>query len=600
MEKSIDYVKLVEQAQHGDKECLDRLAEAVRERLYTYVYRHTLADDLTNDIVQESILKMLEALGELRESEQFWPWLYKIVLNKIRLYYRTEQNHKTISDPDMDRQHKENHEVIASMVYQEFRETVFAAMRELKPEHRSIINMRCYDQMQYSQIGKVIGRSEFAAQKLFYRAKKSLKKKLARRGLGKDSLLMALVLFGKLTAPTKAAAASISVTSATVKVGVAASVAAIAASKTAILSLTTVGALTVGTMVATSEPKIGGVPNEKPTQSSYSSVIPHDEQAPSNSRESWYYYPSKTSSTVMMRIKGADSKGNHQYCQYLQNAEGNYYYDRRKNTVHIENYRMWQKDLSVWRLPTDSFELTEFLSQFDGRARPTEDVYRSQSGLLLVVKPPGQENSDRIQVTRHVNVLGEDYFKYDWPTNIKVVDNRDLMHKRGWTYFTVTGQIDGKEVIGSGRLPFVHGTSQSHWPWMKLRFGGEVFVNKDFTGFARPWAGLHTVDTIRRDAARQYISSETEFLSEETKLKVVLREGESILTYFINPEKDVVDRIVFSGDVAGELGFSYLQDIDSAGGEFQSPRTSSYDILEDSGGMGWLIDLAEKIKNENR
>ncbi|MHC4739933.1 MAG: RNA polymerase sigma factor, partial [Planctomycetota bacterium] len=78
MEKSVDYVGLVEKAQLGDKECLNRLAEAVRERLYSYVYRYTLADDLTNDIVQESILKMLEALGELRETEKFWPWLYKI------------------------------------------------------------------------------------------------------------------------------------------------------------------------------------------------------------------------------------------------------------------------------------------------------------------------------------------------------------------------------------------------------------------------------------------------------------------------------------------------------------------------------------------
>ena len=72
MEESTDYAELVQQAQLGDKKCLNRLAEAGRERLHAYVYCYTLADDLTHDIVQESILKMLEALGELRETQQFW------------------------------------------------------------------------------------------------------------------------------------------------------------------------------------------------------------------------------------------------------------------------------------------------------------------------------------------------------------------------------------------------------------------------------------------------------------------------------------------------------------------------------------------------
>ena len=314
MEKSVDYIGLVEKAQLGDKECLSRLAEAARERLYSYVYRYTLADDLTNDIVQESILKMLEAISELRETDKFWPWLYKIALNKIHLYHRNEGHYKGPREPDTNQaeKHKDSQEVIAGVVYRKFRESVFAAMRELKAEHRSIINMRCYDQMPYSEIAKAIGCSEFAAQKLFYRAKKSLKKKLARHGLGKGSLLMGLVLFGKLTAPSKAAAGSISVTSGTIKVGAAASVAAAAASKTAIISLATAGALAVGTMAVTSGPESGAAASvEKGTESSY--VLPQEVEGYKGSQEYWYYYPSKASETVMMRIKRGE---NH----YLQNA----------------------------------------------------------------------------------------------------------------------------------------------------------------------------------------------------------------------------------------------------------------------------------------
>ncbi len=99
MEKNIDYTQLVTKAQLGDKESLNRLAEAVEERLYTYVYRYTLSDELTEDIVQESILKMLEVLNELKEADRFWPWLFKITLNKIFSHRRAEHKRKTVSKP---------------------------------------------------------------------------------------------------------------------------------------------------------------------------------------------------------------------------------------------------------------------------------------------------------------------------------------------------------------------------------------------------------------------------------------------------------------------------------------------------------------------
>jgi RNA polymerase sigma-70 factor (ECF subfamily) len=593
MKEGIDYVGLVQKAQLGDKECMNRLAEAVRERLYAYVYRYTLTDDLTGDIVQESILKMLEALGELREADQFWPWLRKIALNKIRLYHRREQKQRKISDPDMNenQKHKDTQEVIAGIVFEEFRETVFAAMRDLKPEHRSVINMRCYDQMQYSEIARAMGCSEFAAQKLFFRAKKSLKKQLARQGFGKGSLLMALVLFGKLTAESEATSAGISITGATIKVGAAASVAAIAAGKTAIISLTAAGALTVGTIVATSGSERSVVASgEKPTESSF--VLPQAVQAAKGSREYWYYYPSQANNTVMMRVKRIDDEGQNSYCQYLQNAEGNYYFDSRNNTIYIENYRQWQKDLSVWRLPTDSFELSQFLTQIDGRERLTENVYRSQSGLLLVVKQGRQDNSDRLQVTHHYNVLGEDYFKYDWPTNVKVVDNRDSMHKRGWTYFTVSGQINGKEAEGAGRIPFVYAESKSHCPWMKLRIGSEVFVDTRFAGLARPWAGLHAVDTVRRDAAGNQIPFETKLRAGDNKTQVILTKESGRIIYIIDMEKDVIDKITLSttNGREGELNFSYMQEIDGIGSEFWQPAGKA-SMRESSEGISWLLKL---------
>ena len=92
-----DTLELVRKAQLGDKESLNRLAETVRVRLHEYVFRLTLQDDLTQDIVQETILEMLRLFRKLRQTERFWGWLHTIAFNKVRNHFGRQWRHKTKS-----------------------------------------------------------------------------------------------------------------------------------------------------------------------------------------------------------------------------------------------------------------------------------------------------------------------------------------------------------------------------------------------------------------------------------------------------------------------------------------------------------------------
>jgi len=99
---SDDYAGLVEQARRGDKDALDRLAEAGRVCLEEYVLRLTLSEDLTQDIVQESILEMYRVFDKLKKAERFRPWLYGIAFNKLRSHYGERWRHRTVSLSGME------------------------------------------------------------------------------------------------------------------------------------------------------------------------------------------------------------------------------------------------------------------------------------------------------------------------------------------------------------------------------------------------------------------------------------------------------------------------------------------------------------------
>jgi RNA polymerase sigma-70 factor (ECF subfamily) len=581
MGKKENYIQLVRQAQSGDEESMNRLAEMIRGPLCIYVHRLTLDEALTQDILQETLLEMFKFLDKLQKPNRFWSWLLRIATNNVNDHYKREGRRRTASMSKMpETGPEEKQEGLENLIGQELKQVVSAAMSALKPHHRAVLTLRCYEELAYSEISDVMGCSTFGARMLFMRAKKALVTQLSRRGFGKGSLLLALVLFGKMTATSEAAAAGVSVTAATTKVGVAAGLLGAVSGKALVVSLTTASVLTVGTMVTTSSPeKATAVPGQNKVIE-----LPVAGQAEKMSQENgeyWYFFPEGAGGAVMMQQITQSSR------QWLQDEHANYY--NQKDTISIRNSRCWRSDLSVWRLPTDGPELTAFLSRIEDRSVEMEYVANKSSSLLVIAssKEGGRRNS---WMTRHYNVMEEDYFQSDWPKNTPTIDNRDVMHKRGWTYFKITGQINGKEVRGGGRVPFVYAASRRHWAWVELKVGADNVSVVSFAGLSRPWMGLHTVDTVRRDAAQKRIWFETRYNKGSGKALVALKTKDGRIVYTIDMEKDVVESITFSGETGGQLQFDYLQDIGSIGSEFAEPIRKTR-LPERSEGISWLLEL---------
>ncbi|HUW18344.1 MAG TPA: sigma-70 family RNA polymerase sigma factor [Sedimentisphaerales bacterium] len=618
MDEKKYYSELVKRAKLGDRASLGDLAELVRGRLYAYVYRIVLQEHLAQDIVQETMLEMFKVFGNLDRAERFWPWLRGIAFNKIRRHTLRKQQRKevpmsSIGEPQGRR--GDGEAGLAHLVGEELKEVVVAAMGELKPRHRKVLTMRCYEEMEYSEIAQLMGCSELGARVLFHRAKRSLQRALGRKGLGKGFLVTALVLFGKMTAPSEAAAAQISVTAATVRTGVAAGLIGMAGTKTAVVSLTTAGLLAVGTVAVTSGPDKTMPMGDEKTASS-SAAARQSDRTTGTIEERWYYLPEGADGPVMTRVMKSDSKGRQSHCAWRENDQGNYHFDDSRNVVCIDNHRMWRPDLAAQRLPTDKAQLREFLSRVEGRGEEMGYVPAQGDGLLVIARREGDSGHSRIVRLHHV--LDEEYFRYNWPAGIKTVDNRDAMHKRGWTYFRVEGAIMGQRVTGVGRIAFVYAACKQFRPWLRLQVGNrlrivdireEALLYDDggkvvasyaggsfFKGLARPWMGLHTIDAVRRDAAEQQVWFETKYEANDEKAQVVLTSGQVRLVYTIDMWKDVVEEITFSMDDGkeGQMRFSYLQEIDEAGDEFAEPGITQRHSSKrrESGGIIWLFQLA--------
>lgn len=626
------WTELVRQAQKGRKEEINKLAREAKGRLCAYIYRVTLNYDLTQDISQEVLLQMVKSLNHLKSVESFWPWLYRIAQNKIRQYYKAKYKKSPAFGEAFyknflsQRAKYHQEDGLRQLLQKELSKKVVVAMKQMKQQYRAVLSLRCFEQLSYSEIAVAMECSEVRARVLFYRAKQALKKQLTHQGLKKGLLLMCLGLFGRLTAPARAATVTVSANS--VKVGVMTAVIATAGTKLGIATVAAaaIGLATVGGISVLSEPPL---PKKSEVKSiNYTTQLRGTSQGLTSSLskgayEQWYYCPDGIDGPMFMRMQRWDAKQTNKLCAWLQNGDGNYYYYCTDNKVYINNYRVFWSSLRVRRLPTDTAEFTNFLSEIEGDLSGVEYNRDSQTGLLRSAIDDRFVDARNFRTNYSYNKLNERLFNYDWPDDIPVIDERDRMHKRGWTYFRINGEINKQTISATGQIPFVYNASKEHPAWMRLKIGNELEIidcndgaclrrvdgtviatyrpGTFFKGLLRPWMGMHTLDTVRRDAVAQRVWFKTELARNKTDVIVTLshknERGKADLIYAVDKEKDIIKDLRFEvrNRIIGSLVFSYLQDIEQAGDEFSEPAIleNSEVPIRNGAGILWLVDLAQ-------
>lgn len=661
------WINLVSQAQRGQQNAMSLLARKVEGRVRAYVYRVTLNPDLTEDLSQEVLLQMVQSLQDLHEEKNFWPWLYRVAQSKIKQYFKTKRKRISLSDTifyqdfaarvKKDRQDDGLHEA----VQKELSKKVMTAMKQLRQQYRAVLSLRCFEQLSYADIAMTMDCTEVGARVLFYRAKQALRKQLGHQGLKKgallagiglfgslsapveaasttilkrDVLLECLDVFGKLTSPIEAASSTMAIPAGTTQVGLVATIIGTVSSRLGIAIITAiiVGLASIGGLSFLSEP-----PSPSPSQSSqipdvnsfHFTIQLHDPDlslttTSLNSKgayEHWFYLPEGVAGPMFMRMQRWNPKMENKLCAWLQDAEANYYYDSGYNVVHINNSRVCWSNLSVRRLPTDSQEFIDFLSFVEGEPKGFSEYFRDpNSGYLSSLMEYRFVNAPEFETEYLYNTVGEDYFQYDWPTTTPVIDERDEMRRRGWTYFRVSGKVDEKVVTGRGCIPFFYKAAKDHPAWMVLNVGDDLEITDchlgactrraDGTitaypsgtflkGLARPWMGLHAADIVRRDAAEQRIWFESERMDNKDFVQIALlfeeEDNDTELLYAIDMKNDVIRDIQFKiqGQTQGFLRFSYLQDITNIGNDFTEPAalTDPKAFFHPYPGILWLAHL---------
>ncbi|MBN1805016.1 MAG: RNA polymerase sigma factor [Sedimentisphaerales bacterium] len=174
--------QLLAGARSGDRKNMGRLAVVIWERLYPFVLRTTLNHDLTEDILQETLLAVMREVACLRESRRFWPWVYRIAWSKIqdsrrRSRLRSGDNMAMFRNHTNDMQ-AGSESLLDAQIHAEDLRQVSEVLEQLSYKYQDVLRLRYYEQLPYDQIASMTRTTPQMARVRFHRAKKCLKARL--------------------------------------------------------------------------------------------------------------------------------------------------------------------------------------------------------------------------------------------------------------------------------------------------------------------------------------------------------------------------------------------------------------------------------------
>ena len=176
----------------GNVEHFDILVNRYKDRLLNFVFRFTNDYQTSEDIMQETFLRVFTKCGEYRAIAHFSTWLFTIAGNLAKSELRRRKRWKyLVIDSDNDNQIKYDipdprmkpDQIAAFRILDE---RVQKAIDTLNIKYKEILILRDIDGMSYQQISEITGLQVGTIKSRVSRARKRLQRKLKGHSPGDE------------------------------------------------------------------------------------------------------------------------------------------------------------------------------------------------------------------------------------------------------------------------------------------------------------------------------------------------------------------------------------------------------------------------------
>ena len=178
--------ELMLRVKDGDGASFSLLLGKYRASVCHFLYRMVQDQAVSEELAQEVFLRVYKSRETYEATAKFTTWLYRIATHLALNWLRDERNERRQERLDQGTEDTPVREVPdrvpsveQQMVHALKVEEVRHAVASLPDKQRAAVLMHKYEEMEYSQIAKVLSCSESAVKSLLFRAYETLRVRLA-------------------------------------------------------------------------------------------------------------------------------------------------------------------------------------------------------------------------------------------------------------------------------------------------------------------------------------------------------------------------------------------------------------------------------------
>jgi RNA polymerase sigma factor (sigma-70 family) len=146
------------------------------ERLYWHIRKLVISHDDTDDILQNTFVKVWNSLGEFREASQLYTWLYRIATNEALTHLNQKKRKFFLPLIDVEKHLANTLETDEYFSGDELQLKLQKAILKLPEKQRVVFNLKYYEEMPYETMSEILGTSVGALKASYHHAVKKIEK----------------------------------------------------------------------------------------------------------------------------------------------------------------------------------------------------------------------------------------------------------------------------------------------------------------------------------------------------------------------------------------------------------------------------------------
>ncbi|CAI8219625.1 MAG: ECF RNA polymerase sigma-E factor [Formosa sp. Hel1_33_131] len=155
------------------------LVELYKERLYWHIRKIVISHDDSDDVLQNTFIKIVRNIHNFKGDSKLFTWMYRIATNEAITFLNSKARRHQISDETLQQLTLENLKADIYFEGDEIQLKLQNAIAQLPKKQQLVFNMRYFDAIKYKDMSEILETSEGALKASYHIAVKKIKSYLS-------------------------------------------------------------------------------------------------------------------------------------------------------------------------------------------------------------------------------------------------------------------------------------------------------------------------------------------------------------------------------------------------------------------------------------